>query len=156
MFDYVVPQGQVMFKTSFLIAAFAGLMVLCCAVSAQDKMQLEKQDHGPEEAKTTAEIVKAVEELHRTSLRQVDEYSVSTAEFSGWGEKVFVAWHCPYSGFNATHVFIYQHNAQKKVWERKLFRIVNDTHGVSVEFGDKVTVRDESRKVVYELKLLDE
>ncbi|QDV29185.1 hypothetical protein Spb1_10550 [Planctopirus ephydatiae] len=145
-----------MFKISFLIAAFAGLMVLCCAASAEDKMEPEKQDRGPKETKTTAEIVKALEELHRARLGQVDEYSVSTAEFSSWGRKVFVAWHCPYSGVNATNVFVYQYDAQRKVWERKIFKIVDHTHGVSVEFGDKVTVRDESRKVVYELKLLDE
>ena len=151
----MVPKEEVMFKISILIAAVAGLMVLSCSVSAEDKKEPEKQDRVPKEAKTTAEIVKAVQEIYRARLGSVDEYSVSTAEFSR-GRKVFVAWHCPYSGVNATDIFVYEHNAQKKVWERKIFKIVGNTHGVSVEFGDKITVRNDSGKVVYELKLLDE
>ncbi len=145
-----------MFKHSILIAAFAGFMALSCSVSAGDKQESEKQVRGPKKAMTTAEIVTAVQEIYRARLGSVDEYSVSTAEFSGWGGKVFVAWHCPYSGFNATHVLLYRYNDQKKVWERKQFKIVNDTHGVSVEFGDRVTIRDENGKVAHELKLLDE
>jgi hypothetical protein len=96
---------------------------------------------GPEEIKTTAEIVACAEkEDLQGGLRK--QANVSTAEYRGRGQKVFVAWYNPYSGEAACHVYLYVLNEKKAVWERKLATVFRKTSDVSVEFGDAVTIRD--------------
>lgn len=104
---------------------------------------------GPAEVKTTAEIVAVAEKENvRGGLRK--EAHVSTAEFKSRDLTAFVAWHNPYSGEAATHVYIYVHDAKQGVWVRKLATVFRETHNVAVESnGYAITIRDVKGKAIH-------
>jgi hypothetical protein len=111
----------------------------------------EERMSGPEEAKTTAEILKCAEKddlrgLHREPL-------VSTMECNTPGQgKAYIAWYNPYSGEAACHVYIYMFDDTKKLWIRKLAKVFLDTSTVSVEYGRAITIRDVKGKEIYQYK----
>jgi|GEM_PF-1233383 len=135
-----------MFKISILIAAVTSLLALPGSASAEDR--------APKEVKTTAEIVKAVEKIHIGMAIGGKPDQVRTAEFRGGlsdlgGMKVFVAWHSPFSGKLGCCAYLYVFDEEKKVWIRQMSKTFENTNDLSVEFGDKVTLRNEDGKVVY-------
>ena len=138
-----------MFNIWIPIAAVAGLLTLTWSASAEDE--------GPKEAKTTAEIVKAVEKIHLGTAIGGKPDEVSTAEFSSGDIKMFVAWHNPFSGVKGCCAYLYVLDGPKKVWTRQMAKVFHGTNDVSVEFGDKfiytVKFRDESGKVIYKHSL---
>jgi len=138
-----------MLKISILIAAVAGLMSLPGSVSAEDKKMLEEEIRGPKEAKTTAEIVKAVENIHLGMAIGGKPDEIRTAEFRRGNHKIFVAWHSPSSGVKSCRVYLYLKQANHIAWSRQLFKVFDETNEVSVEFGEKVTFRDERGNVVH-------
>jgi hypothetical protein len=121
------------------------LIILFGLISTEERMS------GPEEAKSTAEILKCAEKddlrgLHREPL-------VSTMECSSSNRgKAYIAWYNPYSGEAACHVYIYTFNDTKKLWIRKLAKVFRDTSTVSVEFGQVITIRDVKGKEIYQFK----
>jgi hypothetical protein len=137
---------QVMFKISILIAAVAVLLAMPWSASAED--------NGPKEAKTTAEILKAVQKIHVGMAIGGKPEQVITAEFNRSDIvdiKAFVVWHSPFSGFPGCCAYLYLFDAEKKVWVREMSKTFRGTANnyVSVEFGDKVILRNEDGKVVY-------
>ena len=150
LFAVVLSQEQVMFKFSILIVAVAGLLALPWSAWAADEKTPVKQSGVLNEAKTTAEIVKAVEAIHRDLMGAVGgDPGVNTPEFSSGDIKVFAAWHSPFSGVKGCLAYLYVFDVQKKVWTIEMAKTFEDTNEVSVEFGEKVTFRDENRKVVH-------
>jgi hypothetical protein len=132
-----------MFKISILIAALACLLALPWPASAEDE--------GPKEAKSTAEIVKAVQKIHVGMAIGGKPEEVITAEFNRSDIKAFVIWHNPFSGFPGCCAYLYLFDQEKKVWMREMSKTFRGTANgsVSVEFGDKVVLRNEDGKVVY-------
>jgi hypothetical protein len=106
---------------------------------------------GPEEVKTTAEILKCAERDDRQGLHS--EPHVSTIEYRSNRGQAFVAWYNPYSGEAACHVYIYTFDAKKKLWVRQLAKVFRDTSDVSVECGDAITIRDVKGKEIYKFAI---
>jgi hypothetical protein len=111
--------------------------------SASLPAQAKKE--SPKEAKTTADILKAVDAIKGFG-------TVSSAEFGRADGKMFFAWYCPYSGRAACHVHGYTFDAKKERWLRTLDRVFEGTADVSVEVGAAVKIRDMQGKVVFEQK----
>jgi len=126
-----------------MIRSSVVLVLLSLASNANATLPMS----GPEEAKTTAEILACAErEDVRGGLRS--EPYVSSAEYRSPEQKAFVAWYNPYSGRAACHVYIYVHDDKRGVWIRKVARVFDGTHRVSVEFGDAITIRDVEGKAI--------
>ena len=124
--------------------AFCLLALLATSSNARADFTMS----GPEEAKTSAEILKCAEKDDvQGGLRR--EPKVSTAEYRSPHRKAFVAWYNPYSGKAACHVYVYVHDDKKGVWVRKVASVFRGTSDVSVEFGDGVTIRDRNGKVIH-------
>ena len=121
------------------------IIILFGLISNEERMS------GPEEAKTTAEILKCAEKDDLRGLHK--EPHVSTMECSSPTRgKAYIAWFNPYSGEAACHVYIYTFEKTKKLWTRKLAKIFRDTSTVSIEFGDTITIRDVTGKEIYQYK----
>lgn len=143
-----------MWMFSIRIAAALGLLALPLSVWAVESDSLEDAHAGPKEAQSTTEIVKALGTIHRNRLGNAGgEPYVRSAQFSTGDIKVFVAWHCPFSGVERCMAYLYVLDAKEEVWKRQMSQTFDDTTEVSVEFGEKVTLRDTSRKVVYTYSL---
>lgn len=142
-----------MLKHAVYILAIAGFM--SWPPSASTGNDKEDEYTAPREAKTTAEIVKAVEAIHRKLMGSVGgEPNVSTAEFGG-RTKVFVAWHSPFSGVKGCCAYLFRFDESKRVWKREMSKTFDGTNGVSVEFdNEKVTLRNEGGKRVYVFPLV--
>lgn len=138
-----------MFMFSIRVAVAIGLLALPLSVGATENDSLQEQSSVPKEVKTTADIVKAVETHHRDLMGVVDPPNVRTAQFKSDEIQVFVAWHSPFSGVKGCFVFVYLFDASKNLWTKEMSKIVKGTNDLSVEFGDKVILRDEDGKVVY-------
>jgi hypothetical protein len=98
------------------------LYVACGAVEANESKGL------PDEAKSTAAILKGVESAKGFGV-------VSTVEFHRGDTKLFLVWYNPYSGRAACHVHGYAFDAKKGRWVRHLRRVFVGTPNVSVEAG---------------------
>ena len=118
-------------------------IMLIGVISGAASAQGEKS--APKEAKTTADILKAVDAIKGFGI-------VSSNEFQRQKEKMFFVWYCPYSGRAACHVHAYTFDAKKEKWLRFLDRIFNDTGDVSVEVGRTIRIRDMKGAVIFEDK----
>lgn len=127
-----------------MIGSFAPLLLLSLAANANADFSMS----GPEEAKTTAEIVAAAEKDDVQGGLRKEPY-VSSAEYRSPEQKAFVAWYSPYSGRAACHVYIYVHDGNRGMWIRKVARVFVGTPQVSVEFGDAITIRDVKGKAIH-------
>jgi hypothetical protein len=78
-----------------------------------------------------------------------NEPYVSSAKYRSPKQKAFVAWYNPYSGRAGCHVYIYVHDDKRGVWVRRVARVLDGTHRVSVEFGDAITIRDVKGKTIH-------
>src|SRR5262245_3761021 len=119
------------------------LTTVCLAFCGALLSQEEKT--APKEAKSIAEILKAVEKMKGFGI-------VSSNEFQRQKEKTFFVWYCPYSGRAACHVHAYAFDTKKEKWIRFLDRVFEGTVDVSVEVGHRVRIRDMQGKVVFEDK----
>ncbi len=142
--------------STMLTLILSGLLALSCSVWAQDNKADDDQAHGPKEAKTTAEIIKALQKIQKESLGTPN--GVHAAEYRGGigdegAMRVFVAWHCPNSGYEACLGYLYVHDPEKEIWTRRMVKTFENTSGLLVEFGEqdgnKLILRDQNRKVVY-------
>jgi len=116
------------------------LAIPCVAPAKEDKKE------APKEAKTTAEILKAVEPLKGFGI-------VCTAEFNRDELRTFVVSYNPYSGEAACHVHAYRFDTKKEKWVRFLNQVFEGTHEVSVESRDCITIRNVKSEVIYKEKL---
>jgi hypothetical protein len=130
----------------FVVAALAlaalALAVTSGAASAQDEKT------APTEAKSTADILKAVEKIKGFGI-------VASSEFGREGERRFFVWYCPYSGRAACHFHGYTFDAKKERWIRSLDRVFEGTADVSIEVGRGLRIRDMKGQVVLEEKARD-
>jgi hypothetical protein len=110
-------------------------------------LSLGFQMSGPEQAKTTAEILKCAEKDDLQGLHK--EPYVSSMECRSPQGQAFVAWYNPYSGEAACHVYIYTFDAKKNLWIRQLAKVFSDTSDVSVEFGQAIIIRDVKGKEIH-------
>jgi hypothetical protein len=111
----------------------------CTALASDDKKD------APKEAKTTAEILKAVEPLKGFGI-------VCTAEFHHAEQKTFVVSYNPYSGEAACHVHVYRFDQKTEKWVMFLNRIFQGTHDISVESRNDITIRNVKGEVIYKEK----
>jgi hypothetical protein len=105
---------------------------------------------APAEAKTTEEIVKAVEPAKGFG-------QIQTAEFNRWGRRVFAIWFCPFSGRGDCFVRAYYFDYEKAQWTRFFDQLVAANGDLSAEMptgtelvfhgtDGKVTVKESVEK----------
>jgi hypothetical protein len=97
---------------------------------------------SPAEAKTTEEIVKAVEPFKGFG-------GIQTAEFNRWGCRVFAIWYCPFSGRGSCYLHTYYYDYDKEQWVRFIDQLVPSGGDLSAEMppGQEVIFRSSDGKI---------
>jgi len=121
------------------------VVCLVCFGVASGALLAQDEKTAPKEAKSTADILKAVEKIKGFGI-------VASNEFARQKEKMFFVWYCPYSGRAACHVHGYTFDRKNEKWIRSLDRIFEGTADVSVEMGRGVRIRDMKDTIIFEDK----
>jgi hypothetical protein len=120
------------------------LLALALTITAADKPL------GPTQAKTTAELLTAIEASVPRHLAP-EGPPVSTAEFHRTGRKLFLAWYCPTSGEATCQVHCYEFDTKAKAWKLLREQFFRGTQDISPEFtlDYRLRLRDVRGKEIY-------
>lgn len=94
---------------------------------------------SPQNAKTVADIIKAIEPNRGYGYLQ-------SAQFNRWGREVLAVWYCPFSGRGDCFVQCYYFDREKGQWTRFVDKLVSATGDLSAEMpsGDTIQFRNPS------------
>lgn len=134
-------------KKTVTFVAMASILLFAACSTTYHQTAVKETKIGvkvPEEAKSRDELVKAF----GTSI---GFGPVQRAEFSRFGQQIFVVWYDPYSGTSACYLHAYYYDPSKSEWILFIDRFIEETDDLSAEmpspFGTLV-IRDSTGKVV--------
>jgi hypothetical protein len=106
--------------------AFLILVIGLSGISRATNVATRPSPSGPPNAKTTDEIVKAVEPLKGFGC-------IQSVLFNRWGRQIFAVWYCPFSGRGDCYLHAYYYDYEKAVWIRFIDRLVSTSGDLSPE-----------------------
>ena len=133
-------------SVTFVAAASILLFTACSTTHHQTAVKVTKIGvKVPEEVKSRDELVKAFG-------RSIGFGTVQRAEFSRFGQQIFVIWYDPYSGAATCYLHAYYYDPSKSEWILFINRVIEGESDLSAELTsfETLIIRGSTGKVVLE------